>query len=110
MLFFVDAVAETAKQAVETAQRLNQLRADDKERLPKLGRTAGSANQVLDALFGHPVATVNSLCQQTGLTPATVGKVLDALEKKLTIVREATGQRRNRVFVYQRYIDILNQD
>ena len=110
VLFFVDAVTETANQAVETAQQLNTLRQNDKARLAELGRQAGSAGQVIDALFEHPIASINKLIELTGLTAATVGKVLDALEQQLGIVKEITGQKRNRVFAYSAYIDILNHE
>ena len=110
LLFFVDAVAETANQAVDTAQQLNALRQKDKTRLIELGRLSGSANQILDALFEHPIASINKLIELTGLTAATVGKSLDALEQQLGIVKEITGQKRNRAFAYTAYIEILNQD
>lgn len=110
LLFFVDAVAETANQAVETAQQLNMLRENDKARLTELGRQAGSANKILDALFEQPIASVNKLIELTGISAATVGKTLDVLEQQLGIVKEITGQKRNRVFAYTVYIDILNQD
>ncbi|MBA2779627.1 Fic family protein [Billgrantia kenyensis] len=110
LLFFVDAVAHTATQAVATAQQLNQLREQDKARLAGLGRQAGSAGLLLDALFQQPIANISHLCQRTGLTPATVGKLLNALEKELGIVNELTGQKRNRIYAYRAYIDILNQD
>ncbi|MGM0785986.1 MAG: Fic family protein [Pseudomonadota bacterium] len=110
LLFFVDAVADTASQAVTTARQLNRLQEQDKTRLAELGRQAGSAGLVLDALFQLPIANINHLCQQTGLTPATVGKLLTAMEAKLGIVDEVTGQRRNRIYAYRAYIDILNQN
>jgi Fic family protein len=110
LLFFVDAVAETANQAVATARRLNQLREQDKVRLGELGRQAGSAGLLLDALFQQPIANVAHLSERTGLTPATVGRVLTSLEDTLGIVHELTGQKRNRIFAYRAYIDILNQD
>ena len=110
LLFFVDAVAETANQAVETAQQLNSLRQNDKARLTELGRQSGSANQILDALFEQPIASVNKLIELTGISAATVGKTLDALEQQLGIVKEITGQKRNRVFAYTAYIEILNQN
>ncbi|WP_035060702.1 Fic family protein [Andreprevotia chitinilytica] len=110
LLFFVDAIAATANQAVSTAQQLTQILAQDKMRLAALGRLAGSAIQVLDALFAHPIANVNALTQSTGLTPATIGKVLDALESQLGIVHELTGHKRNRVYAYTAYIALLNQE
>ena len=110
LLFFVDAVAETANQAVNTAKQLNELRQKDKVSLTELGRQAGSANQIIDALFEHPIVNINKLIELTGLTAATLGKVLDALEKRLGIVKEMTGQKRNRVYAYSAYIQILNQE
>ena len=108
--FFVDAIAATAGQAVATAQQLSALHAADKARLAGLGRLAGSATQVLDALFARPIANIPAITQATGLTAATVGKALDALEHQLDIVRELTGQRRNRVFAYSAYIALLNHE
>jgi Fic family protein len=110
LLFFVDAIAATANQAVSTAQQLTQLLADDKTRLAQLGRLAGSAKQILDALFAHPVSNIAALTDATGLTPATIGKALDAMEQQLGIVRELTGRKRNRVYAYDAYITILNQE
>ncbi|NTV10603.1 MAG: Fic family protein, partial [Zoogloea sp.] len=110
LLFFVDAIADTASQAVATAQQLTALHARDKARLGSLGRLAGSAMQVLDALFARPIVNIPAITGATGLTAATVGKVLDALEHQLGIVRELTGLRRNRVFAYSAYIALLNQE
>ena len=110
LLFFVDAVAETATQAVDTAQQLNELRQKDKASITKLGRQSGSAGQVIDALFEQPVVNINKLIELTGLTAATLGKVLEALEQQLGIVKEVTGQKRNRVYAYTAYIEILNQE
>lgn len=110
LLFFVDAIAATATQAVITAQLLTRLLADDKARLASLGRLAGSARQILDALFAHPISNIAALTDATGLTPATIGKALDAMEQELCIVRELTGRKRNRVYAYSAYITILNQE
>lgn len=111
LLFFVDAVAATATQAVSTAQQLNQLKDEHKRLLQPLGRMAGSAGMVLDALFEHPIANINKLVELTGLTPATIGKVMERLAAEdFSFVTELTGQKRNRVYAYHGYIDILNQD
>lgn len=111
LLFFVDAVADTATQAVNTAQQLNALRAEHWAKLSSLGRMAPSAQQVLDVLFEYPIINIATLVKQAGITPATAGKVLDRLSQpELNIVRELTGQKRNRIFAYSAYIDVLNQE
>ena len=111
LLFFVDAVAETANQAVNTAQQLKQLRQVDRDRLSSLGRMAPSAQQVLDVLFEYPIANINTLVKHGNISAATAGKVMDKLaQPELALVRELTGQKRNRVFAYSAYIEILNQE
>lgn len=110
LLFFADAVAAMASEAVATAQALTQLLAADKARLASLGRLAGSARQVLDALFARPVSHIAALTTATGLTAATVGKALDAMESSLGMVSELTGQKRNRMYAYSAYINILNKE
>lgn len=110
LLFFVDAVASSASEAVHTAQQLSALHAADRERLVGLGRMAASVRQVLEAMFARPIINIPTITAQTGLSPATVGKALEVLENQLHIVRELTGNRRNRVFAYSAYIGILNQE
>ena len=105
--FFADAVASTAEGAVDTARTLVALFAEDRERINVIGRAASSAMRVHHELQRRPVSTVRSVTRATGLSEPTVGKAIAALGR-LGIVREATGRQRNRVFVYTRYLDLLN--
>ena len=59
LLFFVDAVAAMANQALMIAQQLNELRQSDRKRLNDLGRMTGSANQILDALTAADFGNVD---------------------------------------------------
>jgi Fic family protein len=106
--FFAEAVAVTAGQAVETVQRLEILAREDAGRLHDLGRGAGSALRLHRELLAHPIATAKILSGKTRLTAMTVNKGLEHLSR-LGIVRELTGHKRNRVFSYSAYIDILNE-
>jgi Fic family protein len=111
LLFFVDAMAETATQAFHTAQQLNALRDTHRAQIASLGRMAPSTQQVLDVLFEYPIANISTLVKHSGITAATAGKVMDKLaQPELALVRELTGQKRNRIFAYSAYIDILNQE
>jgi hypothetical protein len=53
-------------------------------------------------------STYREVCNRTGISFPTAKKGMDALIK-LGIARELTGQQRNRVFVYDKYISILNE-
>jgi Fic family protein len=106
--FFMRGVKETAEGAVATAQRLAKLFKEDRERIEKLGRAAGSALRVHYALQQHPIQTINTATERSGLTWPTVTAVMKHLEAA-GIVRELTGKQRGRVFGYDRYLRILNE-
>lgn len=106
--FFAEAIVVTATQAVETAQQLLDLSNRDRVKVLGLGRAAASSLEVYRALLEHPIATAGYLVEKTGITPATVNKCLSHLER-LGIVRELTAKRRNRLFSYTSYIDIMNR-
>jgi Fic family protein len=106
--FFAEAVIFTASQAVETAQQLLDLSKQDRDKINGLGRASVSTLQVHLALMEHPISTSGSLVEKTGITPATVNKALSHMEQ-LGIVRELTAQKRNRLFSYAGYVEIISR-
>ncbi|MCK4604330.1 MAG: Fic family protein, partial [Deltaproteobacteria bacterium] len=106
--FFAEAVIVTATQAVDTARQLIDLVNGDRDKISGLGRAAASILGVHRALMERPIATAGWLVKKTGITPATVNKCLCHLER-LGIVLELTGAKRNRLFSYARYVEIMNQ-
>ncbi|QXP88398.1 Fic family protein [Methylococcus capsulatus] len=104
--FFLEGVAATAQDAVDTAHRLLALFAADRERLLKLGRAAPNALRVFDVLRHRPVVNIKLLAERAGVSFATAARMVEALQK-LGIVREITGRARERVFVYGGYLDLL---
>jgi Fic family protein len=105
--FFADAVIVSATQAVETAQKLHNLAIQDGEKISSLGRASVSALQIHQALMERPITTSGWLVEETSITPATVNKALSNL-MQLGIVRELTAQKRNRLFSYSRYVEIIS--
>jgi len=109
LAFFAEAVIATARQATTTAQRLLRQAADDRERIGHLGRSAGSMLQVHRILQERPIASAAWIASQTGLAPATVNTCLRQLQDA-ELVTEATGMKRNRLYAYQSYLHIMNED
>jgi Fic family protein len=104
--FFAEGVQVSAAQAVATANALLALVNADRDRIAKLGRAAGSALTVHEALQRQPIATAAALVKATGLTAATVNKSLAHLER-IRVVAELTSRQRGRVFSYRSYVDEL---
>lgn len=106
--FFADAVTVTCTQAVATARKLADLMARDHGRITALGRGAPSTLRVYRELKAHPVTTSSWLVTKTAMTAATVNKALRHLER-LGIVRELTANKRNRIYSYGDYIEIMDR-
>jgi Fic family protein len=108
LVFFLEAVRVAAESAVSTAQRLMTLFEADRGRIVAQGRRAGSALRVHEALRSRPVTSLQDVCARTGLSFPAAASAMELLSS-LGIARELTGKRRNRVFAYQPYMEILNE-
>lgn len=106
--FFLEGVETTAGGAVETAHRLLELFRHDAERIGALGRSAANALRVFHVLRRSPLVTLPWLASRTQASYPTVARAVQALGK-MGIVREITGRKRERVYAYRQYIDILNE-
>lgn len=106
--FFLEGVRQVADGAVATARRLDREFQTDRSRIEASGRRAGSALRLHDALKARPIQSMSALCANTALSFPTVSSAMDVLIK-LGIARELTGKRRNRLYVYDRYLAILNE-
>jgi Fic family protein len=107
LAFFLAGVEVVAEQATDTAKRVLSLFETDRAAVQGLGKSAMSALQVHEYLRQHALASSAVLVKATGLSLPTVLSALDKLQS-LNIVREVTGQARNRLFVYERYLEILS--
>ncbi len=108
LTFFLEGVKEVADGSVSTAERLGALFRADRARVEGSGRRAGSALRVHEALKARPIQSMPAVRDLTKLSFPAVSSAMDLLVE-LRIVRELTGKRRNRLFVYDRYLAILNE-
>jgi len=106
--FFLEGVEHVAAGAVDTARRLVALFEDDRQRVQGLGRIAATTLRVFGALCQRPLVTLSQVSERTGISFPSAAKGMNALVG-LGIARELTGQRRNRIFAYDRYLSILTE-
>jgi Fic family protein len=106
--FFLEGVEDTASNAVQTARELVTLFQQDERRIETLGRAASGALRVFRTLCQRPLTTLSQVCERTGLSFPGAAKGMAGLET-LGIVREITGQRRNRIYTYDRYLATLSE-
>jgi len=106
--FFLRGVRDTAREAVDTARRLRDMFEQDSQRIRDLGRIAGSCLQLHELLKHRPILNIAQAAERTGINRTTITNCVGRLEA-LGILRELTGQRRNRLFVYDQYVRALSE-
>jgi len=105
--FFLTGVRDVAKQAHEAARAISAIFAEDAEKIAGLGRGAPAAQALHAILQKRPLLTIGTAAELSGVTFPTATAALERLQA-LGIVQEITGKARGRVFVYRRYLSLLD--
>lgn len=105
--FFLDAVIDTAEDAIRLLSELHKRVKQDKEKIESLGRMRKNAEKILSQMQHRIVTRPLILAKQTGLAPSTTYRILDILEE-LGIVQQNSNSERNRLYVYSAYQNMLN--
>ena len=106
LTFFLEGVRATAEGAFTTAMRLSKMFGADRALISSLGRQANSALRAHDALMAFPIRTIPDISRHSKLSYPGAAAGIDRLVE-LDIATEIPGDRRGRVFVYDRYLSIL---
>lgn len=110
LVFFLRGVAEVSNQATDTARRILALREEHRQAITEtFGRAAGNGHRILENLYEAPVVSAKSVKDLTGTTYPAANNLVERMVK-IGILREFTGQARNRKFIYQHYLDLFNND
>ena len=104
--FFLDGVATTADEAVESARELFEVVTFDRERVLAQGATSLSAVRLFECLPKHPIVTVASAMKLIDTTKPTATRAIESLAAAGVLI-ETTGRKRDRSYAYQRYVDQL---
>jgi Fic family protein len=109
MDFFLQGVRDTANQAARTASNIDKLFRTDKEKIEHFGRGAASGMLIYRHAQVNPLFSIKSAAREMKVSfptaSAAVARMLEA-----GILRESSGKRRDRLFLYSKYLDVLNHD
>lgn len=106
--FFLKGVHDTANQAVESAQMILKIFEEDRKKIEAMEKSVASALIIHHYLQKHIITDAKKIVAICKISLPTVNKALRNLVE-LGIVREATGNLRNKVYVYQKYLDVLSE-
>ncbi len=107
--FFLACVHEAAEDGVATARQLHARLDADRKALIRHSQVTIPALRLFELLPEHPVITVPLACKLMDSTPPTVNKAIAALTST-RILGETSGRKRDRVYAYRRYLDVLERE
>jgi Fic family protein len=100
----LEAIATEAWRAIDTIRQLLNLRDAYRERLRRRG--AARLSDVSDLLFAGPVQSISGIAQQLDVNYKTARRMVLGLVEE-GVLRETTGNRRNRLFLASEIIELL---
>ncbi|AAS10730.1 MULTISPECIES: Fic family protein [Treponema] len=105
--YFLEGVSQTAENSAQTLKKIIELKTDlEKNKLLSLGKRTKTANEFLYFLFHSPVITSTALQKEMKITAKTANSLIDAFIG-LNILKERTGYSRNRIFVFNKYVELF---
>ncbi len=107
--FFLQGVRDTANQAVQTAIEIDKLFRGDKEKIEQFGRGAPSALLIYQLAQANPILSIKHAARESKLSFPTASAAIQRLTEA-GILHESSGKRRDRLFLYAKYLDVLNRD
>ncbi len=107
--YFLVGIASTAQEATDTLSNVLKLKSKQEEKINEtFGRRSNSAIVLLNHLFKHPIVNVHEVQKVTKLSyKAANDLVNDFLKAKM--LKEMTGQSRNRLFSFHEYLKLFGK-
>ncbi len=105
--FFLVGVIETAKNSISTFDGILKLQKEVDAKIQQLGSRSNNAQLIMNHLFQRPIIDAQKAKELTGLSAPSVYKLIDDLEK-LEILKEITGAKRGKIYLFKEYTKLFN--
>ena len=106
--YFLKGVVDIAGSAMATARQILELQSNHRRLLWEKKISSPIAVGILEQLFYTPVVSVGQLAGRFGISYQAASTIVLQLEKA-AILRETTGRKRDKRFVYGDYLNILSE-
>lgn len=105
--FFLTGIIETSKKGVDTFNSIMHLSKSTEEKITKLGARSSDAHKVIEYLYNNPVIDAQKIGEIIEKNPQSAYQLINKLEN-LKILKEITGAQRNRLYIFDDYLEIFN--
>lgn len=106
--FFLVGVSETAKKGRLTFEKIIALRNEAEQKIMSFGKRAKIGQELLKYLYSQPVVNIKQITNKLGITNPSANTLVKQFQKA-GILREVTGFKRNRLFVFYEYLRLFDK-
>ena len=106
--FFLRGVREVSQEATDTARRISDLKSRLGETILANRRSGLSSLRLLDLSFALPLLDVPLIASRLAVSRQSATQLVDHF-LSLGILREITGKKRYRKFIFREYVDLIAQ-
>ena len=106
--FFLVGVAETAQKGKATFEAIIALRHKIEAKIIALGTRAKKGHLLLKTLYSQPIITSKTVGQRLNITHPAANQLIKNFQNE-GILKEITGFKRNRLFVFTEYLDLFGK-
>lgn len=106
ILFFLDAVFESAKDAIDTINKVEALHTKTEKLINETGRLSKNAPLVFNYLESNPIIDIKKTAEELNLSFNTISTIVNRF-CELGILSKINNFSRNRIFIYEDYVGIL---
>jgi len=106
--FFLEAIIETSRSGVKTFQDILELKQEMDNLMLSFGKKSHNAIRLLDFLYQKPIVSLSDIVDALDVVKQTANVLIKDFENK-GIIKEITGYQRNKIYVFEKYLDIYSK-
>jgi len=105
--FFLEGVGKVAEEAIETSNKIIELREKDQRKIMKLGKGTKNAIKLLKNLYRLPIVNVKKVEEFTGLSREGANRLVKKFVKLDLLVPKEKEKKYGRIFIYKEYLRLF---
>jgi Fic family protein len=105
--FFLTGVIETAQKGVQTFDGILRLQKALDLQIKNMGSRGNDAKKVIDCLYTRPIIDAAKVADIIEKSNVTAYSLINTLVE-LNVLKEITGAKRKRIFIFKDYLDLFN--
>ena len=105
--FFLEGVGKVAEEAIETSNKIIELRETNQQKIMKLGKGAKNATKLLQNLCKLPIINVKKVEEFTGLSREGANRLVKRFVKLGLLVPKDKDKKYGRIFIYKEYLHLF---